>query len=338
MVVERIVMADLPLVSVVITTRRGGKLLDKCLASVLNQDYPKDKFEVIVVSDIPKVLTERQGPPPVKVHIAHVKPGAKRNLAARKARAEIIAFCDDDVTVDRSWLKRLVSHFTDAKVGITGGVNLTSPNAGFREKLSGYLYSSFLGSSAMSSRYLPDGRSPRVAGETDLISCNMGVRKEVFNKVGGFPEDLWPNEENAFCHLVGKAGYKLIYDPRAVVWHRRRAIFRPHLKQVMRSGWGRAQMMKTHPDSIRVIFLFPSIFVAGLLIGLPLSFINPIVRTIYIVAILSYLAVVTLISTRIAYRERSFKTFLLLPLAYFLHHCAYGIGMFIGLFSRKGRE
>lgn len=330
--------SSLPSVSVVIATRRGGELLERCVDSVLDQDYPKSKYEVIVVSDVPGVMAMERNHPPVRAVSAYVKPGAKRNLGAREARGEILAFCDDDVVVGRNWLRRLALHFTDDEVGVVGGVNLTPPDATLREQCSGYVLSSFLGSLAMRSRYTPDVSSPRAASEIDLISCNMAVRKEVHERTGGFPEDLWPNEENVFCHVVGKAGYRLVYDPHAVVWHRRRPLFVHHVRQVMRSGWGRAQMMKMHPDSIRAIFFLPLILVAGLLLGAPLSLVSATARAVYAAALLSYLAIITLVSARIAHREVDLRAFFLLPPAFLLHHCAYGIGLLIGLVSRRGRE
>lgn len=320
---------DVPFISVIIPASENKKVVEKCLDSIFKQSYPKDKFEVILVdsSDNRTSFSQRYR---VEITKADVSPGAKRNIGAGKAKGSVLALCDDDVVVHRDWLRNLASHFEDPRVAIVGGPNLSPSDANLRERCSGHIFSSLLGSAQMSTRYQPTDSAVKEAEETDLISCNMAVRKSVMEKFG-FPEEIWPNEENIFCHRVKKNGYKLLYDPKAIVWHRRRSVFVPHAKQVFRYGHGRGRMMRLYPGSAKVVHMLPSFFILFLLAGALLSLLNGFIFTIYSAALLAYATSVLLTSAKIAVRERDLKTFLMLPLAFLLHHCAYGLGLLKGL-------
>lgn len=325
---------DVPLVSIIIPVSASEKTIEKCLASIYSQDYPTNGFEVILVRS-KSSSNMRLSAFHVNEINANVSPGAKRNIAAKKARGDIIALCDDDVVVHPKWLRNLVSHFEDPLVAVVGGPNENPSDANLKERCSGYIFSSFLGSAQMCARYQPNGSSIREADETDLIACNMAVRKSVMEKFA-FPENIWPNEENIFCHNVKKSGYKLIYDSSAVVWHQRRPIFLPHLRQVFRYGWGRGQMMLLCPESKKGVFIIPSIFVLSLIGGMLLSLVNSFFLIIYLSALLAYAVTVLVTSAKIAVQKNDFKGFFLLPAAFFLHHCAYGLGLLYGgLFRRK---
>ncbi len=323
---------SVPFISVIIPVSANERLIEKCLDSIFTQSYPKDRFEVILIGSYNGVSFRQKYP--LEIVKADVSPGAKRNIGAMKAKGTVLALCDDDVVVHRDWLRTLVSHFEDPMVAVVGGPNLNPPDLSLRERCSGYVFSSLLGSASMSTRYQPTNFAVKEAEETDLISCNMAIRKSVMEKFG-FPEEIWPNEENIFCYRVKKNGYKLLYDPKAIVWHRRRSVFLSHAKQVFRYGRGRGQMMRMYPGSAKVVHMLPSFFVLSLLAGVLLSLLNSFMFTIYSVALLAYFAIVLLTSAKIAVRERDLKSVFILPLVFFLHHCAYGLGVLRGLLLSK---
>jgi len=324
----------LPTVSIIVVTRKGGEQLEECIKSILNQNYPYDRCRVIVVGDSDasialSSLAQKYG---VRVIGLSGKPGAKRNIALKEVDSDIVVFCDDDVIVHREWLRTLIPYFTDSRVAVVGGPNLTPLHSNLRERCSGYIFSSFLGSAAMTARYLPDGTTVREADETDLISCNMAIRKSIFDRVGGFPEDIWPNEENILLHLIKKAGYRLLYVPNAIVWHRRRPVFLEHVKQNFRYGRGRGEMTRRHPDSVKPIHFLPSIFILLVIISLISSIIgNTLIKLIYVVALSAYFLIICVESLRISIGRRDYLAFFLLPAAFFLHHCSYGLGFIVGL-------
>lgn len=161
---------DLPTVSIVIPVLADEATLRKCLNSISNQDYPREAHEVILVGSACSSEVELPSLRVDKIN-ADVSPGAKRNMAAKKATGSIIELCDDDPIVHPQQLRDLVSHFDDPLAAVVGGPNESPAQASLRERCSGYLFSSFLGSAHMSARYRPNGAKIREAGETDLIAA-----------------------------------------------------------------------------------------------------------------------------------------------------------------------
>jgi glycosyltransferase involved in cell wall biosynthesis len=120
-------MVDSPFISVVVPTRNRAALLDRLLASLQDLQYPR--WEVIVVddgsSDDTRQVAEarrRRGLPLTYLYEPWRKMGAARNLAMSRARGEIIAFTDDDCTVDSAWLRVIADTFNRSpeSLGVQG--------------------------------------------------------------------------------------------------------------------------------------------------------------------------------------------------------------------------
>lgn len=122
--------------SVVIPTYNRSAYLGELLNNLRTQDYPKDKYEIVVVDDGSTDATESL----VKNLIAksditirlyrqeHKGPAAARNLGIKKSRSDIIAFTDDDCRPERDWLSKLNSYFLkDTQLVGVGGVQFSSP-------------------------------------------------------------------------------------------------------------------------------------------------------------------------------------------------------------------
>jgi GT2 family glycosyltransferase len=318
-------------VEIIILTR-GREDIEPCLSSVrVASSCLKDNIRITLVADFAhEKLKELCRKFDVKFLVLKASPSVKRNFAARESEAEILIFCDDDVVVQADWLKYLLRHFNDPNVAVVGGPNLTPPNSSLREKCSGYIFASVLGGGSMSIRYKVIPKVMSVEGE-ELILCNMAVRNSVFKEIGGFPEKLYPCEENYLCRKIKERGYKLIYEPNAIVWHKRRPLFIPHLKQVFRYGFGRAKMIKMMPTTFKFTYLLPSLLTIGLLLGPILAIFNSIMCVVYLLAVASYFGAVLISSANIALRNRNFKAFMILIPGFILHHLSYGIGFLIGL-------
>jgi len=331
-----------PTISVIILVHNNTQSIERCLKSIFDQNYPKDHMNVIVIGDSQAQITaiknsiphRAEAHPSIIMTILPEMPGAKRNFGVQLAKSEIVAFLDDDAFADENWLQNLLKHFKDPNVVVVGGPNLTPPESSFMEKLSGYILASFLGS-FNTARWGSDGQSPREGYENDIILCNMAVRKYVFEAIGGFPPELWPAEENTFLYRVIKAGYRIIYTPLAAVYHRRRPLFMQHLKQVFRYGRGRGEMIRMFPASFRPLYFLPSVFLMALILGPIFFLLDPIFHMLYGLAFLLYFLLTLTSSLEAAVNDRSLKPLFILPIAFLLHHCAYGLGIIAGLFKEK---
>jgi glycosyltransferase involved in cell wall biosynthesis len=144
------------------------------------------------------------------------------NFGIREARGDVLAFVDDDVTVQTTWLQHLTIPLLNGEWVGCGGRILPEP--GFSPppwlSLEGPL--SQLGALCA---YFDQGDFPKLLGKPP-VGTNMAYRKEMFEKYGGFREDLGPrpgselrSEDTEFGRRLMAAGERLGYVPSAVVYH-----------------------------------------------------------------------------------------------------------------------
>ena len=156
-----------------------------------------------------------------------------------------MAFIDDDAYPDPRWLENAVKYFGEPTIGALGGPGVTPPGDGFWAKCGGRVYENVFVSGNYRYRYL--GGRVRKDIE-DYPSCNLFVRKEVLEQIGGYRTDFWPGEDTLLCEdIVRKAKKRIVYDPWTLVYHHRRPLFAAHLRQLGRYGFHRGYFVKRFP-------------------------------------------------------------------------------------------
>ncbi len=318
---------DKPKVSIVIPAKSFNENLKECLKYCLDLDYPD--FEILVLPDFPVELSHAA----VRVMpTGPVGPSEKRDLALEHCKGEILAFIDDDAYPTRDWLKNATRFFADPQVAAVGGPAVTPPADGLMEHTSGYVYSSPIVSGQFVYRYTPQ----RMREVDDYPTCNLLIRKSDFERIGGFDTKFWPGEDTFACLRITKdLRKKIIYSPDVLIYHHRRPLFLPHLRQVWSYALHRGYFAKRFPEtSLRFAYFLPSILVLGLIVGLLLSLLNPFIRVFYLAALAFYLFFVFLSSLK----GKSAKMILVVFTGIILTHLCYGIGFLKGLFSRKLKE
>jgi len=220
------------------------------LDSLNELDYPDP--EVIVVddgsSDKTKQIVEQYSVKLISLDEGHGS-GFARNLGVKEAEGEIIAFIDGDAEAGPSWLASLVGGFNSPDVGCVGG-SIRAAN------MKNY-YGRYADSTLIS--FMPYYREKMVLGESNFarlgtghpISCNMAVRREVFEKIGSFDSQFRRvgagYEEVDFLWRMVRAGYKIVCEPKAVVYHHHRETLWKILKQFFRQGFGCSLFCAKHP-------------------------------------------------------------------------------------------
>ncbi|WP_347955062.1 glycosyltransferase family 2 protein [Gordonia aichiensis] len=217
-------------VSVVIACYRGLPVLQTQLQALADQDY-SGAFEVI--------LADNAGEPELAEYVEHhpladrlslrwvdasdvAGTSHARNVGTRAARYGLIAYCDQDDAVHPEWLRAIVD-------GLAGAEAVGGPLE--RETLNDPVVASW--------RALPDPAEPPVLGRFLPISfgCNLGVRREVFDAIGGWDED-YPNAggDVEFCWRIQTSGHSFGYAPQAMVAYRYRTGMRESWNQVVEYG------------------------------------------------------------------------------------------------------
>ena len=317
-----------PLVSIVVACRTVDTYVKECIFECLQLDYPH--FELIVLPDDTEDLRDKR----VKVlPTGPVRPSEKRNLGVDAAKGEVIAFIDGDAYPTRDWLRNAVRYFQYPKVAAVGGPGLTPESDTVMQKASGEILSSFFGTGPLSFRHSP--KVPRKCD--DMPSVNLIVLKSVFKDLGGFNSSSWPGEDTKFCRdLVYERGNDILYAPDVQVFHHRRILFRPHLKQIAGYGLHRGYFSKKYPENSRKpLYFMPSILALGLPVFLILGYLNAAVKTLAIFFASAYLLAVLIGALLVGLKHRNGILAVAVLLGTLATHLWYGTYFVKGLLSRK---
>jgi glycosyltransferase involved in cell wall biosynthesis len=203
-------MSSLPFVSVAIIVKDMNETIDKCLDSVFSVDYPKNRYEVIVVDGGSKDGTlEKMRKYKVRCIVEPRKGRAiARNTAVANAIGEIIMFIDADCVAHRDWLRKHVElHQSLHSTFAIGGPVTCENNESEIVKLKHFTYFSTVCENA-----------PRKY-TWDIATANASFKAETFENVGLFDEKLDVGEDTALCWKTLRSGFGVLFDPGPKVIH-----------------------------------------------------------------------------------------------------------------------
>jgi GT2 family glycosyltransferase len=262
-----------PYASVVVATRNRPTALAHCLSALLALTYPA--YEVVVVDNDPvgngaaKVVWRARPHFPRVRYVRERRAGlaVAHNAGVRAARGEILAFTDDDVVVERGWLTELVAPFhEDPRVGCVTGAILSAEYR-TREQLWQEAYWRF---NKGVDRRVYDSHRNRALGPLYPFAAgifgsgaNMAFRAAVLRDIGGFDPALGAGSPGrggddlaAFFEVLA-AGYQLVYEPAAIVFHRHRRDYEATRLQAYGYGVGlAAYLTKLIVDRPRLFLTF----------------------------------------------------------------------------------
>jgi GT2 family glycosyltransferase len=216
----------LPSATVVICTRERPDDLERCLQAL--SEMPSEP-DILVIDNAPVTDATRE----VVERFARVRYALEprkgldnaRNAALRLVTSDVLAFIDDDAVADPSWLDNLLRNFDDPLVlavgGLTMALTLEAPAQVAFQRVGGFTR----------------GFKRRVhdASTTDPFDAwhaaagvNLAIRRSAVDTVGFFDEALdagtlsCAGGDTDYCRRILAAGYRIVYDPEALNWHRHR--------------------------------------------------------------------------------------------------------------------
>lgn len=319
-----------PRFSIIIPVRSINEFMKENITHLKRLNY--SDFEVLIILDEDEEY-DFGGDTGFKLYsVGPLGPGEKRNIGAKHSTGDVLAFLDDDAHPSADWLSNASEIFKDLSVFALGAPAVTPPGAGTLEKGSGRVLESKLTSFSSVYRHIP--KKHRLI--YDYPTVNLFVRKDAFDKVGGFTTEFWPGEDTKLClDLVNQFGRRFNYHPAPIVYHHRRNLFIPHLKQVSRYGKHRGQFARIFPDTSRLIsYSIPSLFVLGLFFGLIFAVILPIMWIPYLFVLFVYIFLLIYESLRVVLIDRSLIGGLLVGIGILLTHIVYGTNFIIGFLIR----
>jgi glycosyltransferase involved in cell wall biosynthesis len=242
-----------PFVSVVVPTCGRTPLFESALDSLAALDYPH--YEIVVVDNAPqigdtaRIIAVRTADNPRLRYTIETRPGVAfaRNRGLAEAKGAIVAFADDDLILDRGWLRGLVDGFTDDDVvAVTGQIlarELDTPAQIWLEQYGGY------GKGCQRRRFDRAGVVTLKAGDARPVDlpppplhpylpgsygsgANMAFRTDTLRGLTGFDPRLRSGEDIDLLLRTVLAGHTLAYEPGAIAWHTHRRE-QPALRQTM---------------------------------------------------------------------------------------------------------
>jgi GT2 family glycosyltransferase len=248
-----------PLMSVVVTTCANSDLVLACIDSICSQR--SGPTEIIVVENRPSSSTVERDlgrRPDRDVRIEYVaEPGRglsrARNAGLRAARGELVVFTDDDILIDRTWMRAIRAAFVEIPTAdcVTGPIlplELETPAQILVERFASF------GKGFVRRVYSIDEPPPDQplfpfsAGYFGS-GANMAFRTEVIRRMGGFDTRLGAGtvaragEDLDICIRLLASGKRLVYEPGAIVWHRHPDTYERLRRQVFGYGVGLGAML-----------------------------------------------------------------------------------------------
>lgn len=283
-------MSAYPKATIIVPTYNRSHFIEKSFSALVNQNYPKDRLEIIAIDDgsidrTPEILRRFQSEYPYFRYFTQPNrgPATARNLGLRHARGEIILFIDDDCIADENWALELARAYQSAEVaGIAGRIVYVPPADNLANRIAAHANG--------------NGQAVGPDGEVAFfVTANASFKRGVLEQMGGFDE-TFPHavhEDVDLSRRVKQAGWKLQYCDRAVVHHYHHYTIKGNLKKWYQLGNALALYHLKHalatpvwsavPVSLLAFVRIPFGFVRNLTKGLGIkqSFMLPVFHRLH---------------------------------------------------------
>ena len=319
-----------PKVSIIIPTYNEEKNIEECLDTLMNQDHTN--YEIIVVdggsTDRTVEIIKKY---PVKLiidkngNIPH-----SRNIGWKNSKGNFVAYIDGDCEADKCWLKKLVEclyNNKDKKIAGIGGSTRTPEKASDFIKSLGIMLNTWWGGIGSA-----QGTNFKDEKEVESIpNCNALYHKNILKIIGGFDENFDVGEDFDLNFRIRKNGYRLIYTPKAIVYHKMRSNLRKWCKRMFEYGKARTKIIKKHPSSFKPIYLIPLIYVVSLIFFPVAYFISNSLFKFFLLVVFIFLSSSIIFSLSTYPKHRKVKYIGLILVTYISSVISYGIGFLYGV-------
>lgn len=325
----------LPFVSVVMPIRNEGAFIERSLGAVLAQDYPPDRFEVIVVdgcsTDDTRQRVESLLDRPVPVRLL-ANPGkivpTAMNIGIRMAKGEIIVRVDGHTIIARDYVSQAV-----VALGRTGAQNvgglMTPVATGYLSRAITAATSSPFGVGGSAFHYAQEER------ETDTVYLGC-YPKRVLEHLGLYDEEFVRNQDDELNYRLKKAGGRIVLVPSIRSEYHPRTDLRRLARQYFQYGWWKVRVFQKHPRQLRKGQFAPGAFALAFFGGPIFGAFSSSIYWLWMGMVSSWL-IGAVGASFLAARTRGWSILPVLPPTFLTLHLSYGLGFLAGLvrFARR---
>jgi GT2 family glycosyltransferase len=320
---------NIPFVTVVVPMYNERACIGECLGSLVKTDYPADHFEVLVLDG-----KSDDGSRNIVLELARMHnfirlldnprriTAAAMNVGIQAARGDVIIVLSAHSFVASDFISQNVACLSKTGADCVGGP-IHSTSQPFPGKTISLAMSSPFGVGNALFRYSQKEQY------VDTVAFGA-YRRQVFDEIGLFDEELVYNEDDEFNYRLRKHGGKIFLTPSIKSFYHTKTSLGQLWKQYFRYGLGKVRVIQRHPEATMIRHLVPFTFVSTLLVSGLLGLFSPIFLRLCLLVLASYLAASLLFSFRIAARN-GWKHLPVLPVVFACLHFSYGLGFSTGL-------
>ena len=316
------------LISFVIPVYNRPDEIVELLESISKQN--EEGFEVIVVEDGSSRPCKTEIEPyadKFKLQYFYKEnsgPGPSRNYGARYASGDYVIVLDSDCILPPDYVSTVRRHLETGQIDAFGGPDSAHASFSALQKAINYSMTSFLTTGGISG-------GMKNVNKFHPRSFNMGVRTEVWKLLGGFSKMRY-GEDIDFSIRLKEAGYRVVLMSDAWVWHKRRNTLASFFRQVFHFGQARICLYRLHPDTLKLVHLFPAAFVVGVFLLLVAA---PFTYALTLIPILLLALLLFFDSLRL---NKNLKVAALSIVTAFTQQFGYGLGFLRECFQRESNS
>jgi len=326
-------MNDFPFVSIIIPCRNEEKYIGKCLDSVISQDFPKENLEVLAVNgasaDKTKEIVQSYA---AKYPFIKLLENPKKytsfglNIGLKASRGAVILRMDSHAGYEKDYISKCVKYLQESDADNVGGVIETLPS---KDTISAKAIALVLSHpfGAAGSHFRVGSDAPRFV---DTVFCGC-YKREVFDKIGFFNENLIRSQDIEFNKRLKDAGGRILLVPEIKACYYPQATLGNFLKHNFLDGTWTIYPLKFGIRIFSWRHLIPLAFISVLLISGILGIFLSFSSNLFFFILGIYFLASIIFSLQIIIKEKYPKLFVILPVAFASRHFGYGLGSLFGL-------
>lgn len=318
-------------VSVVIPILNEEKYIKNCLDSILEQDYPKESMEIVLVDgnsedktvDIIKEYIEKYDF--IKLFVNEKKTVQYAlNIGIKNSTGKYVVRMDAHASYAKDYISKCIEYLKKTECANVGGTTVVRGKNFTQKVIAAAYHSPFAlgGSKHYDENY---------EGYADTVAWGAFEREYLLN-IGMYDEKLPRSEDDDLNFRITERGDKIFVTPKIKSIYYPRDTFSKLFSQYFGYGKWKVAVIKKHHKPSRIAHLIPMLFVAFLIFGSILSFAFPILRGLFFGVLSLYFFMNLIFSFKNPY-TKSIAGKMALMWAHFVIHVSYGLGFWAGIFK-----
>ena len=340
-------MEEYPFITAMIVARNEEKYIEKCFRSLLEQSYPPDRYEILIIDGLSDddtlaiakdtenkyAFREYANGDKFKVQVRYLQNPKKIlaagwNLGIQQAKGEYVIRIDAHGYADKDFILKSVETMLSVSDAVCVGGSIRTEAISKMGKVIAYVLSSPFGVGNSKFRYSQKGQY------VDTVAFGL-YKKSIFHEVGYFNETLKRNQDNDLHRRIRESGGKFYLNPKIKSTYFPRETVWSMMKQGYQNGKWNIITFRINKKSLSLRHLVPLGFVLGIIGCGVLGVFNSIFWQLLLAVLILHLLLGVLFSLK---KTNNPNYIMLMPWLFMLLHLSYGTGSLLSVFNLRKNE